>query len=96
MKRPGIYELRGEASTDELVRMAGGLTPEADTARASLMRIDESSRRVVLDVNLKEPTGRNLALRNGDVLRVAALRPQLDAGVTVGGVRIPARRGGLA
>ncbi len=85
VRRPAIYELRGEASADELVRMAGGFTPESDAARANLARVDDSSRRVVLDVNLKETAGRSLLLRNGDALRVAALRPQLDSGVVVEG-----------
>ncbi len=85
VRRPAVYELRGESTSDDLVRMAGGLTPASDPARASLTRIDESSRRVVLDVNLREPGGRGLPLRNGDVLRVSALRPQLDSGVMLDG-----------
>jgi protein involved in polysaccharide export with SLBB domain len=85
VRRPAVYELRGESSAEDLVRMAGGLTPSSDPARANLTRIDESSRRVVLDVNLREPAGRGLPLRNGDVLRVSALRPQLDSGVLLDG-----------
>jgi polysaccharide export outer membrane protein len=65
------------------VQMAGGLTPEADATRASLVHIDENSRRVVLEVNLGRPVG--VSPRNGDVLRVSRLRPQLDSGVTLDG-----------
>lgn len=85
VKRPAIYELLDEGSIDDLIRIAGGLTPEADAARASLTRIDPTSRRIVLDVNLQDATARREALRNGDVLQVARLRPQLDAGVTLQG-----------
>lgn len=85
VKRPAIYELRNEGSAADLVRIAGGFTPEADTTRVSLARIDERNRRVVLDVNLNEASGRGQLLRNGDVLRVSAVRPQLDAGVKLDG-----------
>jgi len=85
VKRPAIYELRGEASVADLARMAGGLTPEADAARSSLTRVDADSRRVVLNVNLNQAAAGNQPLRNGDVLRVARLRPQLDAGVVLEG-----------
>jgi polysaccharide biosynthesis/export protein len=85
VKRPAIYELNGESSIAELVRIAGGYTPEADAVRASLTRIDVNGRRIVVDINLNDPAGRGQILRNGDVLRVLALRPQLDAGVMLDG-----------
>lgn len=85
VKRPAIYELRGEGTVADLVTIAGGLTPEADSTRGSLVRIDDNSRRVVLEVNLKQSSGRIGNVRNGDVLRIARLRPQLDAGVVLDG-----------
>ncbi len=75
--------MRAENSVADLVRIAGGLTPEADGT--SLTRVEANSRRVVLDVNLNDANGRGQALRNGDVLHVGTLRPQLDAGVTLDG-----------
>lgn len=77
VKRPAIYELRGETSVADVVRIAGGLTPEADANRASLTRIDEG-RRVVVDVDLDPSTGAGQRVGNGDVLRIARLRPQID------------------
>jgi polysaccharide biosynthesis/export protein len=85
VKRPAIYELRGETSIADMVQIAGGLTPAADTNRGSLTRIDEASRRVVLNVSLNQPADRSQSARNGDVLRIAALRPQVDAGVMLDG-----------
>jgi polysaccharide biosynthesis/export protein len=85
IKRPAIYELRDEASIADVVRLAGGYTPEADAGRASLLRIEAGSQRIVVDVNLTQSAGSGLAPRNGDVLRVARLRPQLDVGVVLEG-----------
>jgi protein involved in polysaccharide export with SLBB domain len=75
IRRPAIYELKGEANVAELVRLGGGLTPEADPKLAKLERIDERRDRVVLDVNLTDPTGRGKALRSGDLLRIPSARP---------------------
>ncbi|MGQ0835572.1 MAG: SLBB domain-containing protein, partial [Gammaproteobacteria bacterium] len=83
VRRPAIYELRDESSITDLVRLAGGLTPEADTARASLSRIDAQGRRVV--VGLRLDGAATEAPRNGDALRVLPLRPQIDAGVMLQG-----------
>lgn len=85
VRRPGIYELRGETSVADVVRMAGGQTPEADASRASLTRLDQNNRRVVVDVNLIQPSDSGQRVGNGDVLRIARLRPQIDLGVELEG-----------
>lgn len=85
VKRPAIYELRGESTIADLVQLAGGLTPDADPARGNLIRVDESGRRVVLNIDLSQPASRSQLLRNGDVLQIDALKPQIDAGVTISG-----------
>jgi polysaccharide biosynthesis/export protein len=84
VKRPAIYELLGDTGVADVVRIAGGLTPEADPVRASLTHIDERSRRVVDDVNLTQ-SGTGQTIGNGAVLRIARRRPQIDAGVEVEG-----------
>lgn len=83
VRRPGIYELKDEDSIEDLVRLAGGLTPEADLDRASLSRIDRQGRRVVESVRLDGSSSE--VPRNGDALRVLRLRPQMDAGVLLQG-----------
>lgn len=84
VRRPAIYELKGEATVADLVQLAGGLTPEADHSTVSLTRIDENQHRVVVPVELGLAT-RTQTLHNGDVLRVAQLRPTLDSGILVQG-----------
>src|SRR6266480_2836564 len=83
--RPAIYEIRNESSVAEVVQLAGGLTPEADTAKLALTRIDADLHRVVLQVDLSATAGKSEAVRNGDSLRVSRLRPTLDAGVLLQG-----------
>lgn len=85
VKRPAIYELRGEGGLGDVVRLAGGFTPEADAGRVSVTRVDARGERTVLGVDLAQGAGNAQAPRNGDVLHVAALRPQLDSGVVLEG-----------
>src|SRR5690606_9179005 len=74
VRRPALYELKGETTTSELIELAGGLTAEADPTRATLDRVDREHQRVVVDVDVSVPS-EALALRNGDVLNVPAVRP---------------------
>jgi protein involved in polysaccharide export with SLBB domain len=83
--RPAIYELRGNTTVAEIVQLAGGVTSEADTSRAALVRVDDRRVRVVVNVPLDAAQGRGELVRNGDSLRVLRLRPTLDQGVTVEG-----------
>jgi protein involved in polysaccharide export with SLBB domain len=75
IRRPAIYELKGEATAADLLHLGGGLTPEADARLATINRIDERRDRVVLDVDLSNTQSRGTRLRAGDVLRIPAARP---------------------
>lgn len=85
VRRPAIYELKGNTTVDEIVKLAGGLTTEADSSRAALVRVNDRRSRVVVDVPLDSAGGRTELLRSGDSLRILRLRPTLDEGVTVEG-----------
>jgi polysaccharide biosynthesis/export protein len=89
--RPAIYEIKSETTVQEAIRLAGGLTPNADLTRSSLTRIDAARGRLVLPFNPGANGGDVQRLGNGDTLRIARLRPTLAAGVLVQGhVHAPA------
>ena len=85
VRRPAVYELRNRIGAAAAIALAGGFTPDADTARGSLTRVDDRRQRVVLDVDPARSGADSPVLRNADVLRVARLRPTLDSGVSLGG-----------
>jgi polysaccharide biosynthesis/export protein len=85
VNRPAIYEIKGATTVDDIVRLAGGLTRDADSSRAALVRVDDRRERIVVNVPLDQPAGRSELLRNGDSLRVLRLRPTIDEGVVVEG-----------
>jgi protein involved in polysaccharide export with SLBB domain len=85
VRRPAIYELKGETSLAAALELAGGFSTEADTRRVAIVRVNEQQARVVVDVPVDSATGRATVLRNGDSLRVLRLRPTLDSGVALEG-----------
>lgn len=75
VKRPAIYEIKGKARLSDLIRLAGGLAPEAYAARAQVRRVEEKERRVVLDVSVREAldkpgSGADPLLRDGDIVQI--------------------------
>jgi protein involved in polysaccharide export with SLBB domain len=85
VRRPAIYETKNETTPAQMVELAGGLTAQADTSKASLTRINENRQRVVLNVNLTQQGGATTGIHNGDILDVLRLNPTLDSGITVEG-----------
>ena len=85
VRRPAIYELRGNTPLSALISLAGGFTPEADERRVTVVRRGDDQRLVAVDVPQTSAQGRAERLRNGDSIRVARVRPTLDAGVVLEG-----------
>jgi protein involved in polysaccharide export with SLBB domain len=85
VRRPAIYELKGNATLGGLIDLAGGLTPEADGSRISVVRNSLERRRVAFSISLDDEATRRSTVANGDLVRVARLRPTIDSGVTLEG-----------
>ena len=82
--RPATYELRGESSAAQLLALGGGLRPLAEPRLATLERIDDSTR-VVMDVDLAGAPGQAAQIRNGDILRIPAVRPTFENSISIQG-----------
>lgn len=52
VRREAMYELTGEETATDLLRLAGGATPQAHLSRVMLERINESGEWEVIDLNL--------------------------------------------
>jgi polysaccharide export outer membrane protein len=85
VRRPAIYELKKENTAEQLVEIAGGLSPDADAGLAQLERIEASQLREMRNINLNSPAGRNTGISNGDKLHVPAIRPTLENSVELSG-----------
>ncbi|UCD48194.1 MAG: SLBB domain-containing protein [Deltaproteobacteria bacterium] len=87
VRRQAIYELMEERTIDEVLAMAGGLSPSAYKRRVQVERLEGNRARMVLDLNL-EGADRSLSsfvLQDGDILRVLAVLPEEENAVTVAG-----------
>lgn len=82
VRRPAIYELKGQTSAAELIELGGGLTPEADVRLATLERVNDQRQRVTVNVDLTQARG---PLRSGDTLRIPAIRPVLENSISLDG-----------
>jgi polysaccharide biosynthesis/export protein len=83
VRRPAIYELRGETNLAEALDLAGGVLPAAALRHVEVQRLEAHDKRTMLDVNLDETTDpqvvrRQLAalgVRDGDQVHVFPIGP---------------------
>jgi len=95
-----VFEVKGDKDTlAEYISLAGGLPVTADPRRATLDRIQPGSDqpRSIQDLNLAG-AGQQTQVKNGDVLTVATIVPELASAVTLRGAvaqptRMPWRQG---
>lgn len=78
IRRPAIYELKGDESIRDVVAMAGGLLAEADRNSIRVERIGEQFAKQVYDVD--SGSWKSFTAQNGDVLIV---RPMIDVKTNV-------------
>jgi len=83
--RPAIYELKNEVCAEDVIKLAGGFTQQADVALASLERVSEQRQRVTIGLNLTNKQGQGRPMQAGDMLRIPAIRPVLEESVSLKG-----------
>ena len=82
-----VFEVKGDKDTlAEYIALAGGLPVSADPRKATLDRIQPGSDlpRSIQDLNLAG-TGQQTQVKNGDVLTVLAVVPELSNAITLRG-----------
>lgn len=84
IRRPAIYELRGETTARQVIALGGGLMPQADPRLATIERVSDDRQLVTLSVDLSGAAGA-VSLRNGDTVRIPGIRPILEESVTLSG-----------
>jgi protein involved in polysaccharide export with SLBB domain len=81
VRRPAIYELNGEKSVAESVKLAGGLKPVAFPAASRIERIDDENQRIVVSIDAESSEGAATRLVDGDTLIIPEVLPQLQGSV---------------
>ncbi len=84
VNHPAIYEVSGEKTVGDAIRLAGGLSAVAGTRRATLERIDKRSSLATLDLDL-DTRGLATPMNEGDILHVSPVVPKFLNAVTLRG-----------
>jgi protein involved in polysaccharide export with SLBB domain len=71
IQRPAIYEIAGERTLEQVVKLAGGLLPTAFSAAARVERVDQAGGRSVHTFDLDSPSGRAATVRGGDQVTIS-------------------------
>ena len=85
VRRPAIYELKDGDTAAELLRLAGGLTPEADARTARVERVADRREHTAMTLDLSGGPGLDTRLQSGDVVQVDAIRDRLEGAVALMG-----------
>jgi protein involved in polysaccharide export with SLBB domain len=85
VKRPAIYEVEEGATVADVIALAGGLNANANGRDIRIERIASSGGTDVQEVDFSRGGGRQVAVRNGDVLRILTNPDLLDNSVRLSG-----------
>ncbi len=93
VRRPAIYELRGNVKLSELIRLAGGFNADAYPDAATIERIGDSRQRMIVSIDADSEAASRTDVRSGDVIRIPEVAPELEQSVELHGhVRRPGAR----
>ncbi|MGM0906938.1 MAG: SLBB domain-containing protein [Pseudomonadota bacterium] len=89
VKRPAIYELKGDETLEDVLAFAGGSADDAYLQSVQLQRVRDG-KRVISTLDLTEQSDLALQVRGGDVLSLQAVSESLDDSILlVGAVSRP-------
>jgi|TARA_R110002096_G_scaffold375901_1_gene569633 protein involved in polysaccharide export with SLBB domain len=71
--RPALYELKSDTNLQELVNLAGGLTPQAYPQLVRIERNNDDFLRIIAEANLTTQKGKQARVRPGDRIEVASI-----------------------
>ncbi|MGA2809775.1 MAG: SLBB domain-containing protein [Candidatus Acidiferrum sp.] len=92
VRRPAIYELRGEASLEDVLELAGGLLPAAALEHVEVERLVAHQKRTMFSLDLSENGGDQAAaklssfgIQDGDRIHIFPIAPYNDQAIYLEG-----------
>ena len=82
--RPAIYEIGSKLAVSHVLKLAGGLLPTANKAKAQIERVSEDGLYTLLQANLANRGG-DIVVNNGDLIRVFSVLDKMDSVVLLSG-----------
>src|ERR1700733_4540957 len=88
---PAIYEVKNNSTLNDLIEIAGDLSPVADTNKITIDRVADHTARTTLEFPYDDQS-RALPVKDGDIVRVFSVVPRFEDTVTLrGNVANPGR-----
>ena len=86
VERPGIYELKGLETAEDLINYAGTLKPKADLSSVEVQTIDSQGNGFNLKkIDLKKSSFSELPLKNGDTLTIYPVVNRMKGAILLSG-----------
>ncbi len=82
--RPAIYEIGQGLTVGHVLKLAGGLLPTANKAKAQIERVSNEGLYNLLQANLADG-GKGITVNNGDLIRVLPVLNKMDSVVLLSG-----------
>jgi polysaccharide export outer membrane protein len=82
--RPAIYEIGSKLTVSHVLKLAGGLLPTANKAKAQIERVSDDGLYTLLQANLAN-SGKDIVVNNGDLIRVFSVLDKMDSVVLLSG-----------
>ena len=90
VKRPAIYELKGEEKLSEVLALAGGMMASTYTSAVEITRFDQNRKSIMMQIDASKPSDLAMRMQDGDFLRVRKLDGPVENHVRIiGSVRYP-------
>ncbi len=93
IRRPAKYELKKDENLTEIIKFAGGFSPDANTKGLQIVRNNGKSQQII-DVNYEQlaANGANYVLIDGDIVKVAAVNGDPENFMSINGqVKYPGK-----
>ena len=71
--RPALYEIESGTTLQELIKLAGGLTPQAYPQVTRIERTNEDFLRIIAEADLTQSAGKQARVKSGDRVSVASI-----------------------
>jgi len=93
VKRPAVYELKGEKTLENAIKLAGGFLPVAYVQKIQVERIKNNQKKVVLDIDAtNKEVLKSFELKDGDLVQVFSIvKEDTNAVYLYGNVRHPGK-----
>ncbi len=93
VRRPAVYELRGEKTLAEVLELAGGILPTATLRHIEVQRVEEHQKHTMLNLDISQPEDsetitkqlESFAIRDGDEVHIFPIAPYNQDAVFVQG-----------